>query len=350
MRAAPSRAMPPLRQRNLRKLVRKLAQTGEQAQALADILEGCGVESFQVHFEAAIVAVGVIPLLVPLLGPGSPAEVQKDAAGILAMLAWHDDDNKVAIAASGAVPLLVPLMGPSSPVVVQVAAVSAALALAANTENAAQLAAAGAITLLVQFLDPGDGPPALMQGMAADTLGSVAKNAEDAVTIVDAGAIPLLVQLLKPGSPGDVQGCAVRALGVLAASGNSETVAHIAANGAITLLVQFLDPKLQISIRNGTPERMQQCAAAAVAILALANSENAVTIAAAGAIPPLAQLSRIGAEDNTKAAAAHALEAIRRGIVANRAAVAAARASADTAQAMEGLGVDSPSDAQSKKH
>jgi hypothetical protein len=63
--------------------VRKLAQPGEQAQALADIWEGCRVdESF--HFQAAIVAVGAIPLLVvPLLGPGSRADVQELAARIL---------------------------------------------------------------------------------------------------------------------------------------------------------------------------------------------------------------------------------------------------------------------------
>jgi hypothetical protein len=71
--------MPPLRQQNLRKLVRKLganSHPGEQAQALELILEGCCVEE-DVHFPAAIVALGAIPLLVQLLGPGSPAGVQE---------------------------------------------------------------------------------------------------------------------------------------------------------------------------------------------------------------------------------------------------------------------------------
>jgi hypothetical protein len=68
--------MPPLRPQNLRKLVRKLganSQPGEQAQALAVIKEGCSegrCEAEEYHFQAAIIAVGAIPLLVQLLGPG----------------------------------------------------------------------------------------------------------------------------------------------------------------------------------------------------------------------------------------------------------------------------------------
>jgi hypothetical protein len=70
-----------------------------------------------------------------------------------------------------------------------------------------------------------------------------------------------------------------------------------------------------------------------------ANSEIAVTIATAGAIPPLALLSR-STDNDIKANAAGALDAIRNGIVANRAAAAAAKASADVVHEMEGLGVD----------
>jgi hypothetical protein len=108
-----------------------------------------------------------------------------------------------------------------------------------------------------------------MQGMAAATLGRLSVHAEDAVTIAAAGAIPLLVPL-KPGPRAEVQNAAF-ALWRLAA-----------------------------------------------------NSENAVTIASAGAIPPLAQLLRSDADDKTKTAASLALEAIRRGVAANRAAAAAA--------------------------
>jgi hypothetical protein len=78
------------------------------------------------------------------------------------------------------------------------------------------------------------------------------------------------------------------------------------------------------------------------------NSEVAVTIAAAGAIPPLAQLlRRSDADDRTKAAASYALEAIRHGVAANRAAGAAAKGSA-VVQDMDRLGVDSPSDVQNE--
>jgi hypothetical protein len=184
-------------------MVRNLAQPGEQAQALADIWEGC-CEDEDFHFQAAIVAVGVIPLLVPLLGSGSPADVQELAAKILVILCLSAGDNRVAIAAAGAIPL-VQLMGPASPVMVQVFAANLTSSLAANSENAALIAAAGAIPLLVQFLDPGDGPPALMQGMAAQALARIAVHAEDAITISAAGATPLLVPLLKPGSPAKVQ-------------------------------------------------------------------------------------------------------------------------------------------------
>jgi hypothetical protein len=92
---------------------------------------------------------------------------------------------------------------------------------------------------------------------------------------------------------------------------------------------------------------VQGMAAETLACLA-AYSDNAVTIATAGAIPPLAQLSRCDTDDVTKAVAADALEAIRKGVAANRAAAVAAKASSDVVQAMERLGVDSPSDAQNE--
>jgi hypothetical protein len=124
-------------------------------------------------------------------------------------------------------------------------------------------------------------------------LGCLAVNAEDAATITSAGAVPLLVQLLKPGP-------------------------------------QVPDVPLR---------------AAHVLCRLAANAETAVIIAAAGAIPLLAQLLKPGSDDATKAVATQALEALRKGVAVNRAAVAAAKAaSAEMVQAMEGLGVDSSSD------
>jgi hypothetical protein len=290
--------MPPLRQQNVNKLVRKLRANSpprEQAQALTVIKKGCR-EGADFHFQAALVALGAIPLLVSLLGPGSPADVQELAIEILAMLSVSADDNRVAIAAAGAIPLLVQLMGPGSPVMVQCHAVSLTSILALNTEIAARIAAAGAIPLLVQFLDPGDGPPVRMQGMAAQALAGIAENGKDAITVASAGAIPLLVQLLKPGALTGVQ-------------------------------------------------RSAPCWCAAWALCNLAaNSDRAASIATAGAILPLVQLSRSGADDAIKHIATDALEAIRKGVAENRAA-AAAKGRADVVQAMEELGVGSPSDA-----
>jgi hypothetical protein len=108
--------MPPLHQQNLRKLVRKLgasSQAGEQAQALAVIKQVCRAGQ-DLHLQAAIVAVGAIPLLVPLLGPGSPAEVHEDAAYILWCLSLMSD-NVATIAAACAIPLLVQLLKTGSP-------------------------------------------------------------------------------------------------------------------------------------------------------------------------------------------------------------------------------------------
>jgi hypothetical protein len=317
--------------------VRKLGASshpGEQAQALLEIAKACSDDP-DLHIRAAIVAVGAIPLLVPLLGPGSPSEVQQDAAFVLGRLSEISenvvtlasagaipllvqllmpgstadvqeiaartlaniacDDYVVTIASAGAIPLMIQLMTPSSPVMVQVSTVFALSALARHAGNAASIAAAGAIPLLVQFLDPGDGPPAAMQGVAAGTLHLLAVNAEDAATIAaSVGAIPLLVQLLKPGPGADVREAAAHVLGSLAA-----------------------------------------------------NAETAVLISASGAIPLLAQLLKPGSDDVTKAAATLALEALKKGVAANRAAVAAAKAaSADMVQAIEGLGVGSSSDVQ----
>ncbi|KAG1677122.1 hypothetical protein FOA52_000928 [Chlamydomonas sp. UWO 241] len=106
---------------------------------------------------AIATAPGVIPLLVQLLGPGSAAgnsaqqgSLQQCAAGILGSLAGNAD-NAVTIAAAGAVPPLVQLLGAGSAARVQHNA-AAALELARNADNAVTIADAGAIPLLVQLL------------------------------------------------------------------------------------------------------------------------------------------------------------------------------------------------------
>jgi hypothetical protein len=263
--------------------VRKLrvnSQPGEQAQALLGILKASfGDEDFQ----AALVAADIIPLLMPLLGPGSAAAAQHLAAGVLALLSAKSD-NVVQICAAGAIPLLVKMLEPSSPVRAQVSTAGALMRLSTNSAEIAKSwchPSTGAVSGSWRW------PPATMQGVAAATLSYIAVDAEDAATITSAGAIPLLVQLLKPSSPAD---------GVL----------H------------------------------------SVAALSVLSAKNAATIAAAGAIPLLVQLSRSGSDD-VQSVASRALEAIRNGCADNR---AAAKASAGVVQAMEGLGVDGPSGAQ----
>jgi hypothetical protein len=146
--------MPPLPKRNLWKLVRKLGantEPGERAEALAVIVEGC--KRLHGDFRVAIVAVGAIPLLVHLLGPGSSAKVQRDAARTLVLLA-RDDESGIGIAAAGAIPPLVRLLGPASSAEVQQYAASALSFIALNSDNVVTIASAGAIPLLVQMLGP----------------------------------------------------------------------------------------------------------------------------------------------------------------------------------------------------
>jgi hypothetical protein len=136
------------------------------------------------------------------------------------------------------------------------------------------------------------------------------------------------------GSHADVQQ-ALRTLWCL--SHNSKNAVAISTAGAVPLLVQLLKP--------GFPSGVQLSAAETLGHIAFANAEDAITIAAAGAVSPLAQLMR-RSDDETKYVAADALEYIRRGIAKNRAAAAAAKASAAVVQEMDSLGVDGPSDMQ----
>jgi hypothetical protein len=195
---------------------------------------------------------------------------------------------------------------------------------------------------VVQFLDPGDGPPAIMQGMAAQALGCLAANAEDAVTTVALGVIPLLVQFLKPVSPGPVSYAhatedlpAHAAVSLWRLAAYSENAVTIASAGAIPLLVQ---------LKSGSSFGMEGAAGALKALSAL--SENAVTTAA-GAIPPLVHMSRSDAELTTPQKLLHSKHWRPSGGVAENRAAAAAKASADMVQAMERLGVDRPPDALS---
>ncbi|KAG1651617.1 hypothetical protein FOA52_008841 [Chlamydomonas sp. UWO 241] len=73
-------------------------------------------------------------------------------------------------------------------------------------------------------------------------------------------------------------------------------------------------------------------------------SDIAVTIAAAGAIPPLVQLLGSDSPADVQKSAAAALKALGDSNSVNRAAIAAAGANANLLQEMRGLGIDSMSD------
>ncbi|KAG1676751.1 hypothetical protein FOA52_005040 [Chlamydomonas sp. UWO 241] len=145
--------------------------------------------------------------------------------------------------------------------------------LATITENAATIAAAGAITLLAQLLGPGSTAEVLLY--ASGAMMKLALYAGNQVSLV----IPSMVRLLRAGSASDVQYNAARTLPLLADI--AANAAAIAAAGAVPPLVQLLRPSYSSLV--------QQLAAGVLAKLALI-PEIAATIAAAGSIPPLVVL------------------------------------------------------------
>jgi hypothetical protein len=150
----------------------------------------------------------IIPALVLLLGPGSSADVQADAARSLFGLA-READNQVKIAAAGAIPPLVKLLGPGSPAEVQLNALKTLAYVARDEKNKVTIASADAILPLL--LVPG---PGLTAAAAAFVLANLAShNADNAAAIAAAGAIPLLVKLL--GSDDDTKLYASSALQAL---------------------------------------------------------------------------------------------------------------------------------------
>jgi hypothetical protein len=276
----------------------------------------------------AVVAAGeVIPLLVQLLRPGSPADMQHNAAlsvenlcrqasapfHVLAALAdagaihplvqllttGSDDvqsfavcslsvlcvkggvDILKAVSAAGAIAPLVQLLWPAYPDHVHGCAAYALMMLGANdNNNTATMDAAGAIAPLVQLL--GSVSPAVAQN-AAGTLMMLAQT--DSVSkIAAAGAIPPLVRLIAHGTSLLPHRNAVSALSHLAMNGGF--VAAIAAAGAIPPLVQLLRP--------GSSAVVQSSAAVTLGLLSSVNAGTVAAIVAAGAIPLLVQLAGSG--------------------------------------------------------
>lgn len=229
---------------------------------------------------------GAVPLLVRVLGSGTPA-ARQHAARALRNLAGRDGRNKLQAMQAGAIPLLVELLRPASDPTTRAAAASALSNIACNCEETQRaIAAAGALPVICDLLEPtgcgngrqgeqsaavspgGDddqlpGPCTLACREAAAWLLSnlacstevrhaLAKQeavaASTAVAAAKAGAAPPrssggvvagLVQLLSDGSEGGRQ-AAARAIKNLAAGQGNGYKARIAEAGAIPPLVQLL--------------------------------------------------------------------------------------------------------------
>jgi hypothetical protein len=171
MCAATSHTIPPLTRKDIKSLVRKLgadARPSQQKTALSTILALQSQANVPHHTLsgaipppamdtlAAIAAAGAIPKLAQLLGPGSSADLQANAAGALSNLGRHAG-NADAVKASGIIPRLVQLLGRGSHKVQEEAAAGTLCNL--SQENAATIAAAGAIPALVKLGLLGEADP-----------------------------------------------------------------------------------------------------------------------------------------------------------------------------------------------
>ena len=235
------------------------------------------------------------------------------AAAALSSLAAGNQANRELIAKEGGLPPLVALLSSGATDTRKVATRALNNLCVASDHNRAKIAKLGAIEVLVQQL----GGVQTQSGMHADAthheheetiaaLAALAANSnENKVLIAMAGAIPLLVACLT-GEPdagkGKVRGSiyakedggatpaqkarAAGALKVLAA--NAEYRVTIAQAGAIPPLVEM--------VRGGTPSQKSN-AAGALWNLALENGENGMEIAKAGAIAPLMQMVSKGTEE-----------------------------------------------------
>jgi hypothetical protein len=103
--------MPPLARRDVRNLVRKLGVHARPAEQQRARNQNYGHVSRETLL--ALVAAGVMPVVVEQLGPGSAPSARADAACVLAGLALWAEMKAVTIDASGAMELqlLVELLG-----------------------------------------------------------------------------------------------------------------------------------------------------------------------------------------------------------------------------------------------
>ncbi|KAG1670965.1 hypothetical protein FOA52_011400 [Chlamydomonas sp. UWO 241] len=189
-------------------------------------------------------------------------------------------------------------------------------ALCREPENVAAIAAAGAISPLLQLLAMGPGAAASVLESDSEVLLGLCHDAGIARIVAAAGAFPTLVQVLVAGTHARVLFASSMALGCLAAA-DAATAVAITATGAVPPLVRL--------IKAGVPADVQAAPAATLKDLA-GHPENAVSIAAAGAIPPLVQMLGLAPDSPGKRMALGALTALAPLIAENAATIAAAGA------------------------
>ena len=215
-------------------LVSMLAPHGSAEMQQNALLELGFLANNSIDYHAQIVAAGAIPSLVALLGRQSSEWVRDKSilmlAMILAMLQDTVDSCAVAAAcnmvnhsqiideiiAAGAFPLLVGMLGPQNPTDLQGKSAIVLSGLVCNADSQAKLALADAIPPLVALLGS-QSPSLLVQESAAQVLGSLALNdVETSAKIRSAGGVSALNQLLASSTNKHVKQIAESSLQIIA--------------------------------------------------------------------------------------------------------------------------------------
>ena len=213
--------------------------------------------------------------LIRQLLSGSPLEQHQAVAGLLLL----PRSPQYWVSAVGSIPHLVRLLHSTSTAAPQARAIRCLLQHIVGctgayiTNRDLKAAPDGLIPSLVSLLGRHDDRG--VQFIAATTLSTLAMNFEDQDKIIEAGAITPLVQLLQPGPDiGNLQSAAAFALANISYDGSGQ--ACIIAAGAIAPLVQLL--------QQTSSEELPLYAAMVFANLA---SHDAKAVVRAGAIPLL---------------------------------------------------------------
>ncbi|KAJ7963939.1 RING-type E3 ubiquitin transferase [Quillaja saponaria] len=190
------------------------------------------------HISASKTAVDAVKMtaefLVGKLATGS-ADIQRQAAYELRLLAKTGMDNRRIIAEAGAIPFLVTLLASHDPRI-QENAITALFNLSIYDNNKILIMAAGAVDNIIEVLESGKTMEARENAAAA--LFSLSMVDECKVTIgARARAIPALVGLLREGTPIGKRDAATTLFNLAVYNPNK---ARIVFAGAVPLLIELL--------------------------------------------------------------------------------------------------------------